>query len=74
VVQKGSPVPDALFHGFRHVSFAPGHVGDTFLPLLETVRVIRSRTDPAVIAATEETRRARRRRASDTSHGSSDAT
>jgi hypothetical protein len=46
VVQKGSPVPDGLFNGVRHVSFAPGHVGDTFLPLLETVRVIGSPTDP----------------------------
>ena len=38
VVQTGSPCDAGLFNGFEHVSFAPGHVGDAFLRLLETVR------------------------------------
>src|SRR5262245_18551438 len=40
VVQTGVPFATGLFNGFEHVSFAPGHVGDAFLGLLETVRFI----------------------------------
>lgn len=43
VVEDGSRFADGLFGNLQPASFAPGHVGDAFLPLLEAVRFVTSR-------------------------------
>ena len=42
VVEEGSPCAPGTFGDLQHIAFAPGHIGDAFLRLLENVRCIAS--------------------------------